>query len=864
MTAVAEYTGASMKPEPEQTAERRKNDAMPALEIENPPRPRPLWLRLLLWAASCLALWIAGATALLWLLYLAVKDSLPEIPQLSQYTPPATTRVYDLSGILVGEFAVERRDVVPADRLPRRMVEAFIAAEDDRFFTHGGIDPLGIMRAALKNLMAGRIVQGGSTITQQVAKSLIGREKTFTRKFKEAILARRLENKFQKEDILYLYLNQIYLGHGSYGAQAAALNYFRRNVWQLDLSQMATLAGLPQAPSDYDPVERPEEAVRRRNYVLERMREEGYITDSERAQAERQPIEAFPIQDIFRRRAPYFTEEARRWLQKRYGFDGVYESGLQVETTVDLDWQHDAQLAVNHGIRSLDQRQGYRGPLLNLKPDQRAELLEAVQKRLGEDGGEPAEGKIYPALVEEVKENFARVAVGKLRGLLPVFAMRWARPPDPTVHYKSQSAKVTDARKVLKTGDLILVSRASLEELLKNEPPGAEKLLGIEKDKPAPTIFALEQIPAVQGALVSAEPHLGYVRAMIGGYNFEDSEFNRVLQACRQPGSAFKPIHYSLAIKDHGYNASTIIIDSAIVYDDPENKKRWKPENYESDFKGQVTIYEALVNSLNVPSVKVLDKVGIPEAIEWAKRLGITTPLREELGLALGSSCVKPWDLLKVYCVFNQGGRRAQLAMIKKVTDRFGRVLYNRTSYKDPYQAWDDKFDRAYDRLVRPSERLLDPQSNFLLVHLMQGVASRGTGAQASRLGKPVAGKTGTTNDSADAWFMGFTHDVVTGVWVGNDEPKDPLGRGENGSRAALPIWLEFMQRVLAARPQDEFEMPAGVRMARIDPVSGLLARPETPGAVNEAYREGEEPTEFVPTKDMVKPGQFFKVDGAF
>jgi len=484
----------------------------------------------------------------------------------------------------------------------------------------------------------------------------------------------------------------------------------------------------------------------------------------------------------------------------------------------------------------------------------RVETIDKVQERLGDK--ELENGRPVPAVVEEVGENLVKVAVGHNRGVIPIMGMRWARAPDPTVHFQSSSARVKDARRVLRPGDIILVRRADPKALMSDEPAALRKIMPKNG-----TVFALEQIPGVQGALISIEPHMGYVRAMIGGYNFLDSEFNRVLQACRQPGSAFKPVHYSLAIEEKEYNPATIIIDSAVVYDDPENEQRWKPENYEHDFKGKVTVHAALVKSMNVPSIKVLDDVGIKEAIEWAHTLGITTGLREELGLALGSSCVKPWDLVRVYSVFAMGGRKPPLHMIRKVTDRFGRVLINNTSYHDPWQSWDEKFDRAYDRLVTPMPRIISRESNYILTHLLQGVATRGTGARAKKLGKPVAGKTGTTNDSADAWFMGFTHDVVTGVWVGHDEPKDPLGRGENGSRAALPIWLNFMQAVLKDRPQAEFEVPPGITFARIDPETGLLARPDTPNSVLEAFRRGEEPKEYVPAKDVVRPGQFFKVD---
>ncbi len=834
------------------------------LEVVNPRRMRPRWQRISLWAVSCILFWVISGAGLVWGLYLIVKDSLPTLPELSQYNPPLTTRVFSLSGIPIGEFAIERRDVVPAGKIPRHLVEAFIASEDDNFFSHGGIDPMGILRAAIKNIKAGHVVQGGSTITQQVAKSLIGREKTFTRKFKEAILARRLEKKFTKEEILYLYLNQIYLGHGSYGVEAAARNYFKKNVWDLSLPEMATIAGLPQAPSEYDPVERPKEALARRSYVLDRMMAVGFIDAASKKSADAAPLKAHPIPDIFRRRAPYFTEEVRRRLQSRYGTDGVYEGGLNVETTVDLDWQHAAQKAINLGLRRLDHRQGYNGPLHHFERDEKiADFLNKTQNYLEKNGLEDLQlGHPLPAVVGAVSENYARISVGRTRGLLPIFGMRWARKPDPTVHFRSSAARVTDARKVLKKGDLILVRPVELKKLLAGEPAGSSKLLPKPgNDEKQEKIFALEQIPSVQGALASAEPRLGYVKSMIGGYNFKDSEFNRVLQACRQPGSSFKPVHYSLAIENLDYNPATIIIDSAIVYDDPENQNRWKPENYERDFQGKVTVYTALVKSMNVPSIKVLDAVGIKEDIAWAHKLGITTSLREELGLALGSSCVKPWDLLNVYSVFNMGGRKPKLFMIKKVTDRFGRVLINHTSYKDPWQSWDEKFDRAYDRLQNPMPRLLSSQSNYILTDLLHGVATRGTGARARQLGKPVAGKTGTTNDSADAWFMGFTHDVVTGVWVGHDEPKDPLGRGENGSRAALPIWLKYMQEILAERPQDDFDVPAGITFARIDPKTGLLARPDTPNSVREAFKQGEQPKEFVQAKDVVKPGQFFKVD---
>jgi penicillin-binding protein 1A len=549
------------------------------LQVANPRKTWRRWQRVFLWTTACLAFWVLSGTGSIYLIYLLVEDSLPTLPELEQYNPALTTRVYDQSGILMGEFAIERRDVVAADRIPRALVEAFIASEDDNFFSHSGIDPMGILRAAIKNLQAGRIVQGGSTITQQVAKSFIGRQKTFTRKFKEAILARRMEKKFKKEDILYLYLNQIYLGHGSYGVQAAARNYFHKNAWELSLPEMATLAGLPQAPSDYDPVDRPKMALERRGYVLTRMREEGFITAEEEKAANIAALEAHPIPDLFRNRGPYFTEEIRRRIQQRYGTEGVYEGGLTVETSLDLDWQHAAQQVINRGLRYIDHRQGYRGALTKLDSKEKIkDFLDKVQEQLG--AGELEIGRSLPGVVEAVSENRIEVAVGHNRGVLPIMGMRWARPSNPTVHFQSAMARVKDARRVLRPGDIVLVRRADPKALMIHEPAALRKILPENG-----TVFALEQIPGVQGALISIEPRLGYVRAMIGGYNFLDSEFNRVLQACRQPGSAFKPVHYSLAIEEKEYNPATIIIDSAVVQIDerplhPGARRRGHPSGH--------------------------------------------------------------------------------------------------------------------------------------------------------------------------------------------------------------------------------------------------------------------------------------------
>jgi penicillin-binding protein 1A len=801
----------------------------------NPRKARPRWLRLGLWALSVLSFWCLAGTVVLTVMYLLFADEIPALPEFEAYTPPLTTRVHSRSGLLVGEFASQRREVVRVHKVPRRLVQAFLAAEDERFFSHGGIDPWGVLRAFIKNAIPGGSLQGGSTITQQVAKSFVGSDRTLVRKYKEGVLALRMEEKYTKEQILHLYLHEINLGNGSHGVQAASLNHFHKNVWDLSLPEMALLAALPQGPERRNPVTRPDRAKARRDWVLSRMHEEGFISESEMRKAQAAPLLAHRLVNPFKKVAPWFTEEVRRTLQERYGAAGLNEGGLVVETTLDVDWQHAAQRAMARGLEKVDRRQGYRGAHEHLDEEQRKEFLARLA------AAEPAE--VFPALVTAVDKQVVKVDTGHERGVLKLDKMRWARKPDPTVYVSSPSAAVKDARRVLRPGDVIMVRNVSSGE---KQPPA----------------FELVQPTGVQGALLSFEPALGYVRALIGGSDFSASEFNRATQACRQPGSTFKPLYYSLAIDKHDFSPATQLLDSPVVYDDPETG-RYKPRNPSRDFKGFVTVHTALVNSMAVPSIKVLESVGVAPAIEWAMRLGITTELRPEVGLALGSSCVTPWDLSRAYAVFMLRGEKPDFHFIRKVTDRHGRVLLNHTSHLDPFQPWDEKFDRAYDRLASPPERVMSPQSSFLVTHLLKGVATRGTGARASRLKKPVAGKTGTTNDSADTWFLGFTRDVLTCVWVGNDSPANPLSRGEDGGRTALPIWLAYMQDALAGRPQGEFTPPDGITFARMDPLTGELASPGSPGSVLEAFKSGDTPrdpaTDPDPadTRSLLDPGMF-------
>jgi penicillin-binding protein 1A len=811
-----------------------------ALVIVNPRRVRPLWLRLIMWGLLCCCFWFVSAVVVMTGLYFYVVDDLPELPAFEQIAYPGTTRVYSQTGIVVGEFATERRDLLAPADLPEQIVKAFLAAEDDGFFEHGGFEPLGMLRAIYKNLEPGGYLQGASTISQQVAKTFVGWERSLLRKYKEGVITVRMENKYTKPQILSLYMNHLNMGHGSHGVQAAARNYFGKNARDLDLAEAAALAGLPQGPELYDLVDNPKLARWRRDWVLSRMHDEGFISLDERRAAEATPIRAASIVSHFKNRAPWYVEEVRRFLQTRYGTAGLYQSGLIVQTALDLDMQQAAQRAVADGVLKVDRRQGYRGPLTHLASTAARKTFVERLEKLAKGSG-PEVGQVVLALVAWVEQKKVGLDAGGVQGELPLSGMRWARKPNPTVHVNSAAARVKDARKVLRVGDVIYARRMAYEGQ------------GLR--------FELHQPPDVQAALVSMEPGLGYVRALIGGRDFSASEFNRARQACRQPGSTFKPLYYSLAFEEYGFSPATTLLDSPVVYRDADAGGSWKPQNPSRDFKGLVTVHTALVNSMALPSIKVMEKIGLQAAMAWAAKLGITSKLREELGLALGSSCVTLWDLTSAYAVFNQGGHKPRLGLVRKVTDRWGRVLLDHSSHRDPWQSWDSKFDRAYDGLVSPRPQLMSPESAYMTTHLLQGVASRGTGARSRALGKPVAGKTGTTNDSADTWFMGFTHDLLTGVWVGNDKPSQPLSRGEDGLRTALPIWLASMQAVLKNRPQGPFDVPAGITFARMDPATGKLARPDTPGAVLEAFRRGELPpaadTESGPTdgRDLFDPG---------
>ncbi|HVI96162.1 MAG TPA: transglycosylase domain-containing protein, partial [Anaeromyxobacter sp.] len=662
----------------------------PRLVVEGLPPRRAIWRRLLKWAlfAALVLANVAGVAAVA--AYVHYSRGLPEIPTLEQYRPPIITEMVSGDGQVAGEFYEERRKVVPYERIPKRVVQAFVASEDQHFFEHGGIDWKGTLRAALNTYVLRRHIQGGSTLTQQTAKAILisaegfekGTKRSLSRKIREFILAKRLERAFTKEQILWMYLNGVYLGHHSYGVQAAAENYYRKNVEDLTLEEAALIAGLPQAPSRYSPFSHPEAAKERRRYVLRRMAEEGMITQDERRAGSEAEVKVYPVDDVFRETAPFYVEHARRYVVDRYGNDRLLHDGLRVELAMDLEKQRAAQSAMLAGLMEVDHRQGYNGPIAHVEGPERAALAERLARAWPK--GRIGEGEYCVGIVARVDAALAEVEVGENRGLLPVAGLRWARRPNPEVNHFE--ALVSRPGQALKVGDVVLLRRTTHDALAANE-----RTLQIGKPKDVPDgslLFTLEQDPKLQGALVSVDPWSGYVVAMVGGYDFDASEFNRAFQACRQPGSAFKPVVYSCAIEKLDFTPATILTDAPIVFRDDENS--WKPQNYGQDFKGDVTVRTALVNSMNIPAVKTYEAIatkagGLQVLADWAKNLGLTTPVKLELGSALGSSCVNLWELTNVYALFARYGEKRPSTFVKRVLDRDGKVLEDHSDWRDPW-----------------------------------------------------------------------------------------------------------------------------------------------------------------------------------
>ncbi|WP_084399829.1 penicillin-binding protein 1A [Henriciella aquimarina] len=782
-------------------------------------------------AFIALAVWVA-----------ALARDLPSHKRLASYEPPITSRVHAGDGTLIAEFAEEHRVFVPVESIPEHVKEAFVAAEDKKFFTHHGLDFVGIMRGAINSakikLTGGGNLQGGSTITQQVAKNmLLTRDQTITRKIKEAIIARRMENTFTKDEILELYLNEIYLGVRAYGVGSAALIYFDKSLPELDLSEAAILASLAKAPSTVNPYRRPERLLARRNYVLGRMVEDGYITREEADAAREKPLKVKQrLRGPEYAAATYFVQELRKELTDQYGEEALQRGGLSIRSTIDTRLQLAAQEALQTGLETYDRRHSYRGPFAQIDPNQ------DVSEQLEELTLPPGYGTWEAGMIRKIGNDGASLVLHDERTTsIPKEDVEWAR----------SWSREGSSEKGLAPGDVVLVEvertekRRDAGEAEETKPAGEGEETGEASEEdwvyvPA-DIAILRQVPEVEGAIIALDPHTGRVLAMVGGYSFFKSPFNRVMQAERQPGSSFKPFVYGAAL-ENGYTPSTRILDAPFVYYDENTDEVWKPQNYsEGRSYGEVTMRTALERSFNQVTARVAVDIGLDKVAEYAERFGLYDDLPPYPAMALGSGETTPWRMARGYAAYVNGGKEVTPTLLDRVQDRHGNTLYKhdtRTCEKCDALEWDGK---APPMLPDNREQLVNPVVAYQVVHMLEGVVERGTARRARRVGKPLAGKTGTTNDYVDALFYGFSPDLVVGVWVGFDTPKS-LGVGEAGGSVGAPIFTDFMEVALKDEPALPFRIPPGVRLVQVDHDTGRLPTPSSGEVIVEAFKPGTEP----------------------
>ena len=746
---------------------------------------------------------------------------LPEVDQLADYEPPITTRIHAADGRLLEEYTKERRLFVPVEAVPPHVVNAFLAAEDDTFYEHGGLDYLGIVRAVftnLRNYATDRRLVGASTITQQVAKNfLLTNEVSYERKIKEAILAYRIERALEKNEILELYLNEIYLGRRAYGVASAALSYFDKSLTELDLHEAAYLAALPKAPNNYHPTRALAAALARRNWVISRMYDEGFITRDQRDMAIGEPltVQAGGGTEMFT--ADFFNEEVRRELLTIYGEDALYEGGLSVRTTLDPRLQAAAERVLRDGLIAYDRRHGWRGPLARVDVENWRDELPKLNLSVGRASWQPA-------AVIAVDELEAVVGLRDKRMVtVPFRTMSWARPWLEGQHVGARPQSPAD---VVSPGDVIVV-----EEVANTDNDGKET---------GGTHFALRQIPAVEGAIVAMDPHTGRVLALVGGFDYQASEFNRATQALRQPGSAFKPFVYAAAL-DRGFTPSDQILDAPFVLDQGPGLPKWKPSNYSREFYGPSTLRLGIEKSRNLMTVRLAQEIGMGSVAELAERVGIFEDMQETLAMSLGAGETTLLKITSAYAMLVNGGKRINPTLIDRIQDRRGRTVFRHDT-----RACDGCKSRAWSEQQTPElpderEQVVSPDTAYQVVSMLEGVVRRGTGVRIRAVGKPLGGKTGTTNDSNDTWFVGFAPDLAVGVFVGFDQPST-LGRRETGSSVAAPIFRDFMAAALADQPGTPFRIPEGVRLVRVNSKTGMPTSPGDRNAIFEAFKAGTEP----------------------
>ena len=758
-----------------------------------------------------------------------LSEDLPPYAQLAEYAPPVTTRVYAGDGSLVAEFARERRLFVPIEQMPDHVKQAFVSAEDKSFYEHTGLDMRGLVRAQISNIsniLQGRRLEGGSTITQQVAKNfLLTSEQKIDRKLREMMISRKMEAAFTKDHILELYLNEIYLGNRSYGVAAAALNYFDKSLSDLTIAEAAYLAAITKGPSNYHPIENEKRAVARRNWVIGRLLEDGYVTQEEADEARAQPLGAHMADPLGAREwtMEYFAEEVRKEIADLYGVEALYDGGLSVRTSVDPALQRAAGKALRRWLVEYDQRHGWRGALGRMEVPA-SDWAEVFSKRVSEmmetralsDDLDPWR----PAMVLAVDAERARIGFGDgTEGVIPLSQMLWARE---YVSANERGPEITAADQVLAQGDIVYVEAA--REIRTNDE--GERI----HDPNAPVIdgaFALKQPPAVNGGLIAIDPHTGRVLAMVGGFSFRLSEFNRAVQAERQPGSTFKPFVYSVAL-DSGYTPSSTVLDAPFVA--PGEDSWYKPGNYiEGAFGGLSTLRTGIEKSRNTMTARLAQDLGIGRIMDYIDRFKLSDKLPRELAISLGSGETTLERITAAYSIFVNGGKRVEPSLIDRVQDRTGKTIYardNRICSVCDAPFW---YEQAEPQLADPREQVLDPRTAYQITSILEGVVARGTGSAVRRASdKPLAGKTGTTNDYKDAWFVGFSPDLAAGVYVGFDLPQT-LGQGEAGGKVAAPIFADFMVEALKDEPGIPFRVPSGVRLVRVDAKTG---EPSTRGNV--------------------------------
>ena len=797
--------------------------------------------------------------------YLYLAPTLPDAETLKDVDLQTPLRVYTADGLLITEYGEKRRTPITYQEIPPQFIDALLASEDDGFFEHSGIDLKGLARAVFDLVTTGRKKSGGSTITMQVAKNYyLSSEKTFTRKFTEILLALKIEKALTKEEILELYVNKIYLGKRAYGIEAASQVYYGKSITELNLAELAMIAGLPQAPSAANPIRSPERAVSRRNYVLARMHNLGKISEAEFQQSIRQPATARYHGATSEISAPYVAEMIRQEMIRRYG-NKAYTSGYSVYTTINSARQRAANAALQKGLLKYDRDHGYRGAqtsyaVIPLSVPEAPELeewiaqadpakdvdwpqtLEAWEEKLRDLGDF---GIIEPGVVMNATEEGAWVyGIGKIRWL-PFAGMTWAAP---YLSVNSVGNAPENALDVIRNGDLIWLESTS-------------------------SGLKLAQVPQAEGALVSMNPHNGAIEALVGGFSNSDNQFNRATQAERQPGSAFKPFIYSAAL-DNGFTTASLINDAPVVFKDASLESTWRPENYSGKFYGPTRLRQALYRSQNLVSIRILKQMGPATAVRYIQDFGFNPArLNKDLSLALGASAVTPLDMATGYSAFANGGYKVSPFVMQSIISDTGEVLYE----ANPTLAMAPPEEGATGNLIREglndndsptegeseqvesievptlyAERIMSPENHYLTVSMMRDVVRRGTGRKALALGRnDLAGKTGTTNDQKDAWFSGFNPDLVATVWIGFDQPTT-LGRWASGGGTALPVWVDYMREALDGAPEEHFEQPEGIVTVRIDPGSGLLASPGQKDAIFEYFKAGSAPTEYARTKDII------------